>query len=160
MSNQKTGFILAFSVLISSLVLSIGLGMFNITLKELILSSSSRESQLAFYAADTGGECALYWDIKGGTFATSTILGASGILCLESDITTNTIDSSPNSWIVSITDTTSYAKFRVNFTNGACAEVTVNKDFTAPQTTIESRGYNTCDLTDIRRVERGLIVTY
>jgi hypothetical protein len=129
----------------------------------LILASASRDSQLAFYAADTGGECVLYWDIKGGTFATTTILGASNLMCLGNDITTNTVDpSTPNSWIVSATDTTSSARFRINFTNGACSDVLITKNFVAPppQTRIESRGYNTCDLSNPRRVERGIKITY
>ena len=56
---------------ISSLLLSIGISIYNITLKELILSSYGRNSQFAFYAADTGLECALYWNIK-DAFSTTT----------------------------------------------------------------------------------------
>lgn len=56
------GFTLFYAVLITSLLLSIALAVFNITLKELILSSDARESQNAFYSADTALECALFWD--------------------------------------------------------------------------------------------------
>ena len=65
------GFVLSFAVLVAGILLSIGLAIFTITLKELILSGSGRESQFAFYAADTGGECALYWDIKHAGFSGS-----------------------------------------------------------------------------------------
>lgn len=54
-----------FSMLISSLILLISAGIFNITQKEVILSSYARESQRAFYAADSALECALYADIVG-----------------------------------------------------------------------------------------------
>lgn len=64
MQDTQAGFVLSFSVLIAGVLLSVGLAIFSITLKELLLSSGGRESQFAFYAADTGGECALYWDIK------------------------------------------------------------------------------------------------
>lgn len=62
--KRNRGFALLFSVLISSLLLTIGLSIFNIALKELSISSNSRQSVYAFYAADSGRECALYWDTK------------------------------------------------------------------------------------------------
>src|SRR5581483_5969902 len=62
-----------FAVLVASVLLAIGISIFNLTVKELTLSSSGRESQFSFYAADTGAECAIYWDFKGADiFATST----------------------------------------------------------------------------------------
>src|ERR1700733_8237439 len=73
---QDKGFTLLFAVLVSSLILAIGLSVANLTIKEIQLSGTGRASQFAFYAADTGSECALYWDIKGDNgesiFATST----------------------------------------------------------------------------------------
>lgn len=54
-----------FSVLIASLILLIGTGIFSIIKKEVVLSSYARESQRAFYAADSALECALYADIVG-----------------------------------------------------------------------------------------------
>ncbi len=65
-SGRKTsaGFTLFYAVLISSLLLAVGIAIFNITYKELILSSGARESQSAFYAADSALECALFWDLK------------------------------------------------------------------------------------------------
>jgi hypothetical protein len=43
-----------------------------------------------------------------------------------------------------------------------CAEATVKKTNNAGviETTIEAKGYNTCDITNPRRVERGLIQYY
>lgn len=60
--NNK-GFTLLFAILVSVMILSVGASMITITLKQLILSGSGRESQFAFYAANTGIECALYWDL-------------------------------------------------------------------------------------------------
>jgi Tfp pilus assembly protein PilX len=82
--NNKKGFALLFAVLVSSLLLTIGLSIFNIALKELAISTASRQSIYAFYAADSGREYVLYRDIKEGnilvfdqsqseTYATSTI---------------------------------------------------------------------------------------
>src|SRR3989344_8638979 len=64
-TTYKTGgYALMLSIVVSSIVLSIGLSLFNIVQKELILSATGRDSQFAFYSADGGIECALYWDIK------------------------------------------------------------------------------------------------
>ena len=62
--NRKGGFALLFSVLVSSLLLTIGLSIFNIAIKELAISTASRQSIYAFYAADSGRECIKYWDTK------------------------------------------------------------------------------------------------
>jgi hypothetical protein len=62
--STKQGFTLLYSVLISSLLLSLGLAVFNIIIKELVISSTIRDSQIAFSAADAGAECALYWDLN------------------------------------------------------------------------------------------------
>jgi hypothetical protein len=61
-TSYKKGFVLAFSLLISSIVLALAFGIFNILLKQIVLTSSAKDSQIAFYAADAGAECALYWD--------------------------------------------------------------------------------------------------
>jgi hypothetical protein len=68
--NLQKGFTLLLAALIASIVLSLGAAIFAIAQKELALSSIGRNSQFAFYAADTAAECALYWDVR-GSFATS-----------------------------------------------------------------------------------------
>ncbi len=70
-AGQK-GFTLLLAALIASIVLSIGAAIFSIAQKELALSSIGRDSQFAFYAADSAAECALYWDVRFSAFATST----------------------------------------------------------------------------------------
>jgi hypothetical protein len=63
--DNKKGFTLLFAILVSIMVLAVGASIINISLKQVILSSSGRESQFAFYAANTGLECALFWDLNG-----------------------------------------------------------------------------------------------
>jgi hypothetical protein len=65
------GFALLFSVLISSLLLTIGLSIFSIALKELAISTAARQSIHAFFAADSGRERALYEDLKNGVLTSS-----------------------------------------------------------------------------------------
>lgn len=51
-----------FAVLLVSLVLTVSLGIFNITYRQLVLSSLARESEIAFAVADSARNCALYWN--------------------------------------------------------------------------------------------------
>lgn len=66
--KRSGGFALLFSVLVSSLLLTIGLSIFSIALKELAISTATRESIHAFYAADSGREYARYRDLRLGNF--------------------------------------------------------------------------------------------
>ncbi len=146
-AQSKRGFTLLLAVLVSGLLLAIGLAISNLLLKELLLSSSGRESQFAFYAADSGAECALFWDIKAGAFATST---ATAISCNGMSLG----DMGGNGYDVPSTFTLDFAP------EPYCAKVSVTKSASPDRTTIESRGYNTCDTGNPRRVERAIKVRY
>ena len=145
--KAQKGFTLLLAVLVGGVLLAVGLAIFNITIKELLLSSSGRDSQFAFYAADSGVECALYWDRKQNGFSTST---ASSINCNNTSI----------SGIGGVGyDTAMVFQFEIG---GFCSIVSVTKSETHPRTRIESKGYNTtCDNTvNPRRIERAIRVTY
>jgi len=66
--KDNQGFTLLFSILVSVLVLSIGASIISTALRQNILSGTGRESQHAFYAANTGIECAMYWDLNSPEF--------------------------------------------------------------------------------------------
>ena len=150
--TRERGFLLPFAVLLAGVLLSIGLAVFNIIIKEIILSSSGRDSQFAFYAADTGGECALNWDAKYGIFATSSLSVpyAGTANCGGVAITPFT----------SVVGNFSSATTTFTFSNANyCAIVTVAK-WPPNNTKIESEGFNTCNTSDPRRVERAVRITY
>lgn len=102
MHTYTRGFTIFFAALVASLALAIGLAIYDLTIRQLNLASASRDSQYAIFAADTGIECALYWDNKfptgtNGTasaFATTSTsivpgnmgLPASGLSCNGQDI--------------------------------------------------------------------------
>ncbi len=69
--NTKRGFTLLLAALVASIVLALGSSIFTIAKKQITLSSLGRDSQFAFYAADTVAECALYYDVRFSSFATS-----------------------------------------------------------------------------------------
>lgn len=58
--NNQQGFALLLSIVIASILLSVGLTMLSITVKQLTLSSVARESEIAFHAASAGMECVRY----------------------------------------------------------------------------------------------------
>lgn len=70
--RSEQGFTLLLAALIASIVLALGISISGIVQKELILSSIGRDSQFAFYAADSAAECALYWDIRHQIFSSET----------------------------------------------------------------------------------------
>jgi Tfp pilus assembly protein PilX len=147
--NSKKGFTLLLATLISSLLLLLGAAIFSVIKKELVLSSLGRDSQFAFYAADTGAECALYWDFRFNAFnSTSTHSGAT---CDTQSIGEFTFPG------FGIPQTFSYT------TNGYCVIVDVTKNATHPRTKIVSKGYNTsCANIGISRrtLERAVELTY
>lgn len=142
--KNKNGFTLSYSLLVISIVLSISMAISEIVLRETVISGFGRDSLVAFFAADSGVECALYWDVKHDYFSTSRT--SSTISCSGSTITFN-----PSSGI---------SEFGLNFSNGAYAKVNVDKTTSYPLTTITANGRNSSDLSNPRRVERGLKVTY
>lgn len=150
----KAGFTLLFAVLISNLILAIGIATFNLTVKQVILSSAGRESQFAFFAADSGVECALFWDFEHNAFAVSQPIGQ--IICNGATITEADDGGSLGGRPYGTATT-----FTFNFPpDPYCAKVSVTKYDNPRRTVIDSRGYNTCDIGNPRRVERGIRANY
>src|SRR3989344_3678709 len=147
-NKLKHGFTLLLSILVVSVVLSVGLGIFDIMTKELKLSGIGRESQIAFYAADAGIECFFYWEIKHPGLADSAFEPATGV--------TNRISCAGNNNI-EIKGSSPYS-FNLPLSDNSCAKITVTK---SSFTTVESRGYNIkdCDSTSSFKVERAIRVT-
>jgi Tfp pilus assembly protein PilX len=150
MMNTKPGFTLLMSVLVASVLLALGYAIFNIAIKQVTLSSSGRESQFAFYAADSGIECGLYWDNKQDAFSTTSTI--TEILCGNATSTlTRNYDGT--------TLITSFAFSLGPSIVSQCADVVVTRE-DPKHTVIESYGYNTCNTNDPLRLDRAIRVTY
>ncbi|MEN9582647.1 MAG: hypothetical protein RL641_601 [Candidatus Parcubacteria bacterium] len=67
-TTKQAGFVALFAVLVSSILLLMALSISGIAYKEQLLSVNAKTSQYSFMAADTGMECALYWDVNRGWF--------------------------------------------------------------------------------------------
>ncbi len=59
---SRDGFVLLFAIIAVSIILSITMGMLAVSYKQVTLTTSARDSNYAFNAADTGVECGLYYD--------------------------------------------------------------------------------------------------
>jgi len=180
LQTNKKGFTIFFATLVASLALAIGLAIYDITVRQLELSTTVSQSQYAIYAADTGAECALYWDSKypngGSAFATSSasVPPMSGIVCGSFDVAAQGTPPTPfvsegsswSAWNIVSTASSATTTFSITFPGSAytsCATVQVSKVATAPgvvSTTIFSQGYNTCVTGASGQLERELKVSY
>ncbi|MFZ2556155.1 MAG: hypothetical protein WAZ27_04455 [Minisyncoccia bacterium] len=150
-SNNQKGFTILLSALVASLVLTLGIAVFSVAQKQVILSSLGRSSQYAFYAADTGVECALYWDMRHEYFSTTT----SGVTLQCDGNPPRTSSGSPG--------TLPYVmNFRIE-PNGYCVDVEVTKSATDPKTVIHADGFST-NCADIaisgRTLQRSVELSY
>lgn len=167
------GMAILYAMIIGSLLVSIGLAILNISLKEFVLSSDARESAIAFYSADSGVECAYYWDTKGVT------VNFEKVSAFDEKNTNQDINCNGQTFDITQPLTGSLGReeiygmsgvdigvsnnFSLNLTPGpGCVNVTVKKiNYTPNRTTtiLESRGYNkACDASG--RVERGIRLIY
>lgn len=179
-----SGFTIFLAVIVSGLLLLVVLSISNLALKETILSGAGRESELAFFAADSGVECALFWDYQNPDPATgfqreqgAFISPIQSIDCgagvtYQNPATGVGFDPadypsfdpgdpfSLNKPICGVNPVQS--NFTVSFDNSTCALLSVSKcyDGTTLKTQIESRGRSSCDVSDPRRFERAIRVIY
>ncbi len=143
MKETQKGFVILFTILISSIILMIGFGIFSIATRETILSSTAREAQFAFYAADAGVECALYYQTHFPQVFDGAHNGFSGAMP----------GSVPSCGMANLDGTGGYGTssnpeqfdIMVDSVQKTCAHITVyDQDPTTRR--IISEGYNICSL--------------
>jgi hypothetical protein len=158
--KKNKGFVILFAVTISAILLSIALGVASIARQEIKFGTSAKDTDNAFYAADTGIECA---EINDKT--TPNYFPVSGpatkITCASS--TANNITPV----FTSATNSYDFVVTGLGTNNASCAKVNIKKMVNADSsvsTTIIAKGYNigdeTCSSTDPNRIERELQVSY
>lgn len=171
-SLHTKGFTLFFALLVSSLALAIGAAIYDITLRELQLSEAATQSQYAVYAADTGAECALYWENKytagnanngsNSAFATSsddTAKPTSGVICSGQDVAAAAVTA--GTWPLASDPTSATSTFMISGATAAapCSVVYVYKSGNPSVTNVISHGYNTCTSGPLQ-LERVFQVSY
>ncbi len=156
-SNPQRGFALLVAIVLSTVALSVTLALTSLAYKGLLLASTARESQYAFYAADTALECALYFDNHDNRRFTYSGSQASGVVCagVPSYGSTGNIPGTTSG------GTTRFQSSWFTVNGSDCARITVYKESTGA-TTLFGTGVNVAcsDLGNPRAVERGLRAVY
>ena len=153
--NKQSGFIALYTVLLASVILLMVVGITRISYKEIVLSRVAQESDLSFFAADRGVECALYHDRAESAFPVSaTASFATSLTCGGVSGTVTKDDPGDTQY-----------RFKLA-ADSWCADVRIDKGFEdegGKYKKIESFGYNkSCEEVGISPlvVERALRVTY
>ena len=63
--NPESGFALLMTLIVVTVVISIGLSVLDLSIKQVRLSTNARDSEIAFHAANAGMECARFWRRSG-----------------------------------------------------------------------------------------------
>lgn len=142
----EAGFTLLYALIVIGVLLMVSTSIFSIMIKEVRISAFGKESQIAYYASETGAECALYWARNNTTFSEGTTVTCSG----QDIIMTDQNGDGTAELIIPVAS------------GEACAWVNV---FQPGLTIIQSRGYNICPPPvgsgpSSRRVERGLQIIF
>ncbi|KKP87370.1 MAG: hypothetical protein UR90_C0007G0008 [Parcubacteria group bacterium GW2011_GWC1_35_8] len=139
LQKNNRGFVILFAVTISSIILAIALGVSNVALKEIMFGTSAKDTNEAFFAADTGAEFVLLKD--------------------KSLFYTQPDPGNESSWSEIIPEIN-------GIVGGSCAKVTIRKYYIAEDmvTTVISKGYNVgddlCTSTSLNRIEREIKISY
>jgi Tfp pilus assembly protein PilX len=59
--KQQSGFALLVSLIVVAAVLSIGMAILDLSVKQVRLAATTKDSEIAFHAANAGMECARFW---------------------------------------------------------------------------------------------------
>jgi hypothetical protein len=149
LNNNKSAFVLLYAMILSSIVLAVAFGVLSISLKEATFGVSAKAANEAFFAADTGAECALYHDkINPAENAFSGTLDQ--MMCAKQSIAINPLGT--GAW--------SFEVPNLGESGNACAKVTLTRNQTDFSTTLVSKGYNNCNSLAGNVVERQLELTY
>lgn len=152
-THTQRGFTLLIAVILASVTLAMALALLDVAYKQVTLAFAAKYSQYAFAAADSALECALYYDQKNDTFNYS-LSPAPGSV---------TVNCNGNTAVVAFDNTVSprQRSFTLPCAGGSGQSAVVKVYKASDATTqIYANGYNSCSTTDVRRVERGLKISY
>ena len=154
MDHHSRGFALLLSVILTSVSLAIGLALLDVAYKQVIISTTAKQSGIAFYNADSAMECALYYDQKADAFNYGAALPYASGVCAGKPMSFSLWmnGASPHTRTYTVPCT-------IPGITGTSSMVTVYK-YSNNTTAIFASGYNTCNTSDPRRVERGLKINY
>ena len=163
-TGHKRGFTLLIAVVVASLMLILAASISSLVQKEVVLSSIGRDSQYAFYAADSALECTLYWDFQKAAFGPTQ--SSQSVVCdgqtiaaepgsgttVSGGVVTFPGYGTPMEFYYETSDPVTGAKY--------CAKVSITKepkDTKGPKTYVQAHGYNVaCAVVDAGSSDRAL----
>ncbi|HUC88650.1 MAG TPA: hypothetical protein VMR49_01295 [Candidatus Paceibacterota bacterium] len=151
----RNGYAILFAVILVSIISVIALGLSNTTYKQLIITSVAKDSETAFYESDMATECGIYLDQK------TSLLPVTG---------------SPPSWNCGVMSNGTAMQFIVTYgsiggtydvfpqnpsmTSAVpCFDINIDKR-NSSVTIIKANGYNICNKSNFRTVERSIETDY
>jgi hypothetical protein len=143
-SVYEQGFALFYVIIMISIISTIAFGLASITYKQKFLSSLSYDSQAAFYAADAGMECALFYN--------TAIFAQNGAI--------NCYDIAPDNFgqFLTLTKGSTNTIWKSSIRKETCFSVELNVPTPPadPRPSFIAKGYNTCQQNQVRYIERTL----
>lgn len=152
-NKNNKGYAILFTIIIVGIILAIATGMSDVAYKEIILSSVASDSQVAFYQADTAAECGLYVDQV--LTIPYLLLNPTSFTCgrnssgIATPIHIGQVDPNQASYYLGS-----------KLLKDPCFDVTLDLTGNTGNSIITANGYNVCDKTNTRTVERSIKVTY
>ncbi len=153
--NENRGYAILFTVVVVGIISAITIGLTNAAYKQMMLSSVARDSTSAFYQADISSECAMYADnidFLLNTKLTDTFTCGGSTM---NYVHTQAQDNFDQIYYLIPLDE------NLN-KNSKCfkADITKTEGESSIATKVEALGYNICNTSNLRTVERAIEVNY
>lgn len=116
-NSKEQGFALLMTLIVVSVVISVGLSLLDLSIKQLALSTNAKDSEIAFHAANAGAECARYTRREDQEGSNMTIGDPIDPSCFGASPDTNTRDN-PNAPVLDNTNDTEATIYSYSFTWG------------------------------------------
>lgn len=161
LQRKQNGYALLFAVVITSIISIIVAGLSNLTYKQMVLTSLVKDSQQAFYTADTAIECALYGHFMNENKYGNDKVWECGSYCYDGS------DCEFSLFVEE--DTENEKNYKLVQPNDALKKSNPCYDFNIENTdqvddltkvSIKARGYNMCNPNLLRTVQREIEVFY
>jgi hypothetical protein len=149
--NQK-GYAILFTVVLVSVISLIAVGLSNTIYKQMLISSTAKDSQIAFFQSDMAVECAMYAE-------TNNKLD-------DGEVFDCGIDKNDAPYLLSVTKTgdifTLLPPQQVQNSSDPCFRITIEQtnNGNGIDTEVLASGYNTCNQSGLRAVERTIQIIY
>lgn len=146
--TTQNGYAILFTIVLVGIISSISIGLASVAYKQLVLSSVAKDSQISFYQSDMAAECGIYAENK----VHLTIDYPSPWTC--------GVDANGDGYSLDITANelgaqgyTLLPTSPLNSSSSPCFNIIVDK---TGLTKLIAKGYNICNKTNIRTVEREI----